>query len=104
MHELRINPIAKKDLLEIKAYITEESENPKAAVGVVAEIIESYQKLKVFPQMGRKLSSKIGVTTDYRYLISGKYMIFYKIDDIYVSIYRILYGKRDYIKLLWEKN
>lgn len=104
MHELRINPTAKRDLLQIKDYITEELENPEAAVDVVAGIIESYQKLKDFPQMGRELSSKIGVTTDYCYLISGKYIIFYKIDDIYVSIYRILYRKRDYTKLLWEEE
>lgn len=96
--------LLKGDLLEIKEYITEELENPKSAVDVVVGIIESYQKLKDFPQMGRKLSSKIGITTDYRYLISGKYIIFYKFDDIYISIYRILYGKRDYTKLLWEEE
>lgn len=90
--------------MEIKTYITEALENPEAAVDVVAGILESYQKLKDFPHMGRKLSSKIGVITDYRYLISGKYIIFYKIDNIYVSIYRILYGKRDYTKLLWEEE
>lgn len=54
--------------------------------------------------MGRKLSSRIEVTTDYRYLISGKYIIFYKMEDIYISIYRILYEKRDYTKLLWEEE
>ena len=86
MHKLRINPIAKKDLLEIKAYITEELENPDAAVNVVTGIIDSYQKLKEFPQMGRKLSSKIGVSTDYRFIISGKYLVFYKTDDEFVSI------------------
>lgn len=104
MHELRVNPIAKNDLLEIKAYITEELENPEAAINVVTGIIESYQKLKEFPQMGRKLSSKIGVTTDYRYIISEKYIIFYKVDEVYVSIYRILYGRRDYTRLLFEKE
>lgn len=96
--------MAKQDLLKIKAYITEELENPEAAVDVVAGIIDSYQRLKDFPQMGRKLSSRIEVTTDYRYLISGKYIIFYKMEDIYISIYRILYGKRDYTKLLWEEE
>jgi len=104
MHKLRINPIAKKDLLEIKAYIMEELENPDAAVNVVTGIIDSYQKLKEFPQMGRKLSSKIGIPTDYRFIISGKYLVFYKNDDEFVSIYRILYGKRDYARLLFEEE
>lgn len=104
MRKLRMNPIAKKDLLEIKSYIAEELENPEAAVRVVTDIVKSYQKLKEFPQLGRKLSSKIGVTTDYRFIISGKYIIFYKVDEVYVSIYRILYGKRDYTRLLFDKE
>jgi len=104
MRKIRINPKAKSDLLEIKKYITDELENPDAATNIVLRIVESYEKLKEFSLMGRKLSSKIGIPTDYRYIISGKYIIFYKVDEIYVSIYRILYGKRDYKKLLFEEK
>lgn len=102
MLQLRINPVAKNDLIEIKRYIADELENPDAAINVVVGIVESYQKLKEFPKVGRKLSGKIGIPTDYRYIISGKHIIFYKVDEIYVSIYRILYGKRDYTKLLFD--
>ena len=44
--------------------------------------------------MGTPLSSKVAVKTDYRYLVSGNYIVFYKADEKYVSIYRILYGRR----------
>lgn len=103
MHKIRINPLARQDLLDIRDYITNELDSPNAAVNVISKIIESYEKLKEFPLLGMELSSKIDVVTDYRYLISGNYIVFYKKDDSYVSIYRILYAKRDYIKILFEE-
>jgi addiction module RelE/StbE family toxin len=103
MHKLRINPLAKQDLIEIKEYITKELDNPATAINVISDIIKSYEKLKEFPRIGIELSSKIGILTDYRYLISGNYIIFYKADDIYISIYRILYSRRDYMKILFNE-
>jgi addiction module RelE/StbE family toxin len=102
MHKLRINPLAKRDLIDIKEYIKKELDNPTAAVKVVSRIIESYEKLKEFPMLGGDLSSKVDISTDYRYLISGNYIVFYKVDNIYVSIYRILYARRDYTKILFR--
>ena len=104
MHQLRINPYAKQDLLEIKEYITQDLDNPLAAINVISKIVESYEKLKEFPMMGVDLSSRIDVLTDYRYLITGNYIVFYKADDVYVSIYRIIYSRRDYAKILFDKN
>jgi toxin ParE1/3/4 len=102
MLKLRVNPLAKQDLLDIKDYITNESDNPKAANNTIRKIIESYEKLKEFPLLGMELSSRIDVVTDYRYLVSGNYLVFYKFDDLYVSIYRIIYARRDYINLLFN--
>lgn len=102
MNKLRINPIAKQDLIEIKEYIVRESDNPTSANGVVSRIVESYEKLKEFSMLGGLLSSKIDIPTDYRYLISGNYIMFYKADKKYVSIYRILHVSRDYNKILFK--
>lgn len=101
MHKLRINPLASKDLMEIKEHIAKELDNSNAAVKVITKIIQSYEQLKEFPMLGVDLSLKIDISTDYRYLISGNYIVFYKVDDVYVSIYRVLYSKRDYIKILF---
>ena len=102
MHKLRINPLARKDLLVIKEYITEELDSPNAAENILTKIIESYEKLKDFPYTSIELSSKIDMATDYRFLVSGKYIIFYKVDHVYVSIYRILYARRDYTRILFD--
>lgn len=105
MRKLRINPVAMQDLHDIKEYITKEFDNTNVAVDVITNIMGCYGNLKEFPLLGIELSSKIAdVQTDYRYLICGDYIVFYKNDDVYVSIYRILYSRRDYIKILFDKN
>lgn len=101
MPKLRINPLAVEDLIEIKDYITKELENPTAAINVVRKIMESYEKLKKIPLIGANLSAKVNIKTDFRYLVSGNYIIFYRVDDKYVSIYRILYAGRDYLRILF---
>ena len=104
MPKLRINPLATEDLIDIKEYITKELDNPTAAIKVVRKIIESYEKLKEFPMMGTDLSVKVNIKTDFRYLVSGNYIIFYRTDDEYVSIYRILYAGRDYLRILFPNE
>lgn len=104
MHNLRINPLAKQDLHDVKEYITNELENPIAAVDTVKKVIQCYEKLKEFPMLGIELSLKTDIPTDYRYLICGNYLVFFKKDDVFVSIYRILYSRRDYVKLLFGEE
>jgi toxin ParE1/3/4 len=101
MAELRLTSVATNDLENIKEYISETLCNPIAAQRTVKKIVDDYTLLKVSPFMGAPLSSKVAVKTDYRYLVSGNYIVFYKADENYVSIYRILYGRRDYIKILF---
>lgn len=42
--------------------------------------------------------------TDYRYLVCDKYLAFYRCisGDIYID--RILYGRRDYLTILFEES
>lgn len=104
MYKLKINPVARRDLLEIKDYITNELDSPNAAITTISNIINSYENLKAFPYLGIELSSRINLATDYRFLISGNYIIFYKVSENLVTIYRILNARRDYIKILFEKT
>ena len=101
MLKLRINPVALQDLKGIKAYISNELCNPDAALKVLGGIIRTYEGLVQMPFVGKKLSAVIDMETDFRYCISGSYLIFYRVDSEYVSIYRILYGRRDYARILF---
>lgn len=104
MPKIRVAPPALKDLQSIKAYICEELCNPQAAASVVGKIVKAYTLLETMPTMGTPLSSIIPIQTDYRFLVSGNYLVFYKADREYVSIYRILYGKRDYLSVLFGET
>lgn len=102
MPKLRVAPAALNDLKEIKEYIESELSNPIAAKNVIMRIIKDYSLLEVSPHMGSPLSAKIHIETDFRFLVSGNYLIFYKVDETYVSIFRILYGRRDYLKIIFD--
>ncbi len=104
MQKIRVNPIALKDLMSIKEYITEELDSPDAALKIVKKIVDSYEKLRDFPGMGISLNSKIDIPTDYRFLVSEEHIIFYKLEGQYVSIYRILNAKMDYLKVLFAEQ
>lgn len=101
MAKIRLSPLAVADLQEIKTYITDELCNPDAANHTVSNIIKDYSRLADMPQLGPSLSSILPIETEYHFLVIGKYMVFYQADDAYVSIYRILYGVRDYMKTLF---
>ncbi len=100
--EIRVAPAALNDLKEIKAYIEKDLSNPMAANKVIKRIVEDYSRLKDSPHMGPSLSTKVPLKTDFRFLVSGNYLVFYKAEDAYVSIYRILYGRRNYLKVIFD--
>ncbi len=102
MYKIRINPLALQDLIDIKEYITKKLDNPDAAVRIVQKIVGSYEKLKDFPEMGVSLNSKIDIPTDYRFLVSNEYIIFYKLEGEYISVHRVLNVKRDYLRILFK--
>ena len=86
----------------IHVYIREELDNPTATKNVVDRIISRMRQLEQFPMMGAALSSIIEPETDYRFLVSGDYLIFYRVEKSEVYVDRILYGKRDYVKILFK--
>lgn len=100
--KIRVTPAALNDLKETKAYIEKDLSSPIAANNVIKRIIEDYSRLETAPYMGMSLSSKVPFDTDYRFLVSGNYLVFYKVDNEYVSIYRVLYGRRDYLKIIFD--
>ena len=98
--KLAITPAAKEDLLQIKEYITVKLCNPTAAINVVRRIIKDYKKLPDTPEIGIPLDRKIDVKTPFRFIISGNYLVFYRVNHDVVEIHRILYKGRDYFRIL----
>ncbi len=97
--KIRISPVAISDVQEIKAHIA--GDNPGAASKMGNAIYSKIEKLADFPEMGASISAKIGIKTNYRFLVCGVYLIFYKIEGEFVSVYRVLSGERDYLSILF---
>ncbi|MCI5774528.1 MAG: type II toxin-antitoxin system RelE/ParE family toxin [Erysipelotrichaceae bacterium] len=104
MNKLYISPAAESDLEEIKTYITNELENHVAALSTVSQITKSIRILQTHAFAGAPLSSIIDIESDYRFLVSKNYLIFCRAYENTVYIDRILYRKRDYLRILFEDN
>lgn len=100
MTEIKFSPEAIVDLRQIKAYITDELCNEQAAVNTIANITKRIRTLADFPESGAQLSSIVDFETDYRFLVCGNYTTFYRIENQTVNIVRVLYGRRNFIKIL----
>ncbi len=88
---------SRRDLDDIWDYIVSELQNR-----VVNRILDAVDRLENFAEMGALLSSVADVSGDYRFLVSGSYMIFYRVNGRDVYIDRILYGRRDFIRVLFR--
>lgn len=93
MMKLRINPLVADDLRSIKEYIAEDNE--EMAVKTIQEIYAQIENVQRFPFVGANLSKRVSFRTDYKYVISGNYVVLYKIGDEYVEIYRVINRYQD---------
>lgn len=101
MYNIQFTDKAIKDMEEIENYITLELCNEQAAKNVLKNIVDKIKRLSSFPLMGASLSSVININTDYRYLVCGNYLAFYRVVDTNIYIDRILYGQRNYMQALF---
>lgn len=102
MNNLHVSPAAQSDLAEIKDYISKDLETPTAALSVLGNITKAMRRLREHAWIGTPLSSAANVNSDYRFLVSGSYMVFYRVMGKDVFIDRVIYGRRDYLRILFD--
>ena len=93
---------SRRDLDDIWDYIVSVLQNRSAAERVIDRIMDAVDPLKNFAEMGTPLSSIADIGTDYRFLVSGNYMVFYRVQGNDVYIDRVLYGRSDYMRVLFK--
>ena len=98
--KIHYSPESRRDLDDIWDYIVSDFQNCSAAERVIDRIMDAVDHLKNFAEVGTPLSSVTDVETDYRFLVSGNYMVFYRVQGSDIYIDRVLYGRRDYMKVL----
>ncbi len=98
MAKVMFTPKAESDLNEIGDYIAFHLHNKPAAQNMVSRIRKAVKDLQRFPELGTPLSF---LNANCRYLVCGSYMIFYRLSDGTVRIDCIMYGRRDYLAILF---
>lgn len=99
---VKFSPEALKDLDEIYNYIANILKSPGAAENTVSKILDKTDLLEDNPEVGIQLFFENNLFSGYRYLISDNYLAFYRISTDFVFVDRVIYGKRDYMKILFD--
>ena len=98
---LHYSPQAIQDLDEIYDYILTTLQNPIAAKNTVQGIRQSISDLKTLDNIGVKLVLPNGFETAYKFIQYKNYLSFYRQAGTDIYIDRIIYGKSDYIRVLF---
>lgn len=102
MSKIVLTAQAKRDLKEIKNYISRRLQNPIAAQNTLSAITAEMRKLERFPAMGPLMRDGEGKGTEERVLSCKNYLAFYRFDGATIYIDRVLYSRRDYAALLFD--
>ena len=76
MFEVKVSPQAVEDLLEIKDYIENELLNPIVAQNTVEKIVEIFENLANYPEIGIPVERYVSFSTDYKFVLANNYFIF----------------------------
>ena len=95
---IRFLPEANKDLDWIFEYIL--MDNPNNAGNTLNKIMKSIQTLEDFPFSNGILKHKSLIRYNFRLPIINPYIVFYRVIDENVFIYRVLHGAMDYVNIL----
>ena len=68
---------------------------------IIFDIFKATEFLKIFPRMGTPYENDF-IKYDFRYILAGKYVIFYKVDEI-VYILKVLHTRRDVDSIIFEE-
>ena len=96
------SPAAVDDMDEIFSYISKD--DVFAAENLLHKLDRSISGLSDFPEMGSVLSEDEYslVQRGYRFIVVNPYLVFYRVMQENVIIHRILHGRRDYLRELFN--
>ena len=103
MTKVKLSAAAKADLQETRRYISTVLSNPSASKQTLKRIATQLHTLEQFSEAGTPILIP-GSPVAYRYLVCGSYMAFYHVHNEEVMVDRILYGRRDYLSILFSKE
>ena len=101
-YKIRIMRPAQIETREVYQYIAEELHNPIAAARRISLIDEAIQSLKKNPTRFALVRDAYLAPKGYRMVVVKNHLVFFIVHEKeqIVSIMRVLYGRRDWLRLL----
>ena len=82
MYKLEYLPVARRDMIEIVRYISQELQNPTAADKLAMELIEAGDSIPKFPYANPAFIPIRPLKHEYRKLLVQNYFMFYWVDEV----------------------
>ena len=101
MNNISYSPMALNDLDEIWEYIAFKLSAHDAAQNTVNGILDAVERLKDHSKLGAPLYFEGGLFSGYRYVSYNEYLAFYRLSGNNIRVDRVIYGRRDYMKILF---
>jgi len=101
-YKLIVSADAHRDIDDITRYIAHEICNLPAAISFLDDVEKSYRFIVENPYMYGLCADKRLQKEGYRKVPIKNYLVIYRVDEEKkrVSVVRVIYGRRDYAKLL----
>ena len=101
-YKVRITKTAQVDMRNIYRYIADDLNSPVAAAHCISLIDDAIRSLKENPTRCPLVRDKYLASRGYRIIVVKNYLVFFVVreKEQAVSIMRVLYGRRDWVRLL----
>lgn len=100
MMKISYSPEALDDLRYIKVDI-ENQYGKEKSTEIIGKITKNIRNLETFPNSGVDLEKRWGIVSNYKYVYTEKNYVFYRIEEDYVRIIRVLNERKDYMRILF---
>lgn len=87
------------DIERIIFYLSRKNCQEKTITKILETLYIDLKSLRLNPMIGAKLSNKNVIPNEYRYLVSGNYLIIYKVyeKEKIVKVFHVFHGKENYL-------
>jgi len=101
-YKIRIMKPAQNDMREIYRYIADDLQNPSAAFNRISLIDEKILSLKENPARIALVRDRFLASKGFRMIVVKSHLVFFVLreESKTVSVMRILYGRRDWLRML----
>jgi len=88
-----------QDMERIHQFLLSGDCYPNTIKEIFERIYQDLRRLRTSPCLGAQLSSKTSIPNDYRYLVSGQYLLFYKVFESNKTgkVYHVYHGRENYL-------